>query len=405
MRAVRSATTFSSALLLALGCAVPFAATAQAEPCGGSGSGSSGFGSSNPGAGTPQGPLPTITSGPTRTVAWVTGPRSPNRTDTRFSVSGTDLGIMWDNGGTGPGRQVLAAFGDTFGDCSVEGDEWRRNILMRSGDTELSDGIAVPDPRPGDRYSGAPVLSSDPNFAREVLGSVGIDGVETTVVPTAGISVGGTQYINFMSVRAWGEPGEWWTNASAVAYSTDNGETWTVDPATARVNTPVEVPGVQQLATGNSNFQQHAYVKHEGYVYDFGTPDGRFGPAYVSRVPEAEIRDLTAYEFWTGTHWILGGIDAAVPVVDAPVGEMSVHWTGSTFVLLYGNEERGQIEMRTSARPEGPWSAPRAVVTGAQIGGLYAPYIHPWSSGNDLYFVASRWSDYNVMLLRTTVAG
>ncbi|WP_282597472.1 DUF4185 domain-containing protein [Rhodococcus sp. DMU1] len=40
-----------------------------------------------------------------------------------------------------------------------------------------------------------------------------------------------------------------------------------------------------------------------------------------------------------------------------------------------------------------------------KIGGLYAPYIHPWSSGNDLYFVASRWSDYNVMLLRTTVAG
>ncbi|MDX5310538.1 MAG: DUF4185 domain-containing protein, partial [Rhodococcus sp. (in: high G+C Gram-positive bacteria)] len=115
MSAVRSATTFTSALLLALGCAVPFAATAHTEPCGNSGPGSSGFGSSNPGAGTPQGPLPTITSGPTRTVAWVTGPRSPNRTDTRFSVSGTDLGIMWDNGETGPGRQVLMAFGDTFG--------------------------------------------------------------------------------------------------------------------------------------------------------------------------------------------------------------------------------------------------------------------------------------------------
>ncbi|MDX5455094.1 MAG: DUF4185 domain-containing protein, partial [Rhodococcus sp. (in: high G+C Gram-positive bacteria)] len=156
--------------------------------------------------------------------------------------SGTDLGIMWDNGETGPGRQVLMAFGDTFGDCSVEGDEWRRNILMRSADTDLSDGIAVPDPHPGERYSGAPVLASDPNFAREILGSIGIDGVETTVVPTAAVAVGGTQYINFMSVRAWGEPGEWWTNASALAYSTDNGETWTVDPATARINTPVEVP-------------------------------------------------------------------------------------------------------------------------------------------------------------------
>ena len=34
---------------------------------------------------------------------------------------------------------------------------------------------------------------------------------------------------------------------------------------------------------------------------------------------------------------------------------------------------------------------------------LYGAYIHPWSSGADLYFAASTWSDYNVMLMKTVL--
>ena len=33
----------------------------------------------------------------------------------------------------------------------------------------------------------------------------------------------------------------------------------------------------------------------------------------------------------------------------------------------------------------------------------YAPYIHPWSSRRDLYFTLSLWSNYSVMLMRTTL--
>ena len=47
----------------------------------------------------------------TSLVGWVTGPNSPNKTLQRFAVSGTDLGIMWDNGS----REVMMAFGDTSG--------------------------------------------------------------------------------------------------------------------------------------------------------------------------------------------------------------------------------------------------------------------------------------------------
>ncbi|MEE2030799.1 DUF4185 domain-containing protein [Rhodococcus chondri] len=333
----------------------------------------------------------------------MTGPRSENRTDTRFSISGTDLGIMWDNGRTGAERQVLMAFGDTFGDCSAADQQWRHNTLMRTADDDLSDGISVPDPVPGDIYSGAPVETAAPHFARELIGSLGIDGIEKTVIPTAGIAVGGVQFINAMSVRKWGDHGEWWTNASMIASSHDNGENWELHPATVRLNVPLDVPGVQQVSPGNANFQQHAYVRHGGYVYDFGTPQGRFGSAHVARVPEGQILDLAAYEYWTGEAWMLDAVDAASPVVGAPVSELSVHWTGEEFVMLYGNEDRGAIEMRTASAAEGPWSPPIELVHHTRIGGLYAPYVHPWSSGKDLYFTASRWSDYNVMLLRTTV--
>ncbi|UYP19307.1 DUF4185 domain-containing protein [Rhodococcus sp. Z13] len=406
----------SCAVLLGLAVLVATAPTAGAEPCGspgvigsgplgslGSGSGGSGSSGGLPAQG-PQGPLPTLDSGPTRTVAWVTGPRSINDTYERFTISGTDLGIMWDNGGEGEDRQLLMAFGDTFGNCSVPGQQWRHNVLMRSTDTGLEDGIDVPDPVPGDLRAGSPVLLEDPDFSRELVGSLGLEGVEVTVIPTAGIAVDGVQYLNLMSVRAWGEHGEWWTNASMIATSGNNGETWTIQPSTVRLNLPVDVPGLRQVSQGNENFQQHAYVRHEEYVYDFGTPQGRFGAAHLSRVPADALLDLAAYEYWNGQEWVPDDPSAAVPVLPAAVGEMSVAHLGGKFVVLYGNEMLGRIEMRTAERPEGPWSEPRVLVTAQQIGGLYAPYIHPWSSGNDLYFTASSWGDYNVMLLRTTLS-
>ncbi|EUA36828.1 hypothetical protein I549_5590 [Mycobacterium avium subsp. avium 2285 (R)] len=86
----------------------------------------------------------------------MTGPNGPNKTLQRFSISGTDLGIAWDNGDPA-NRQVLMAFGDTFGYCKVHGQQWRYNTLFRSNDHDLSHGIHIADGVPNDRYSGSPV--------------------------------------------------------------------------------------------------------------------------------------------------------------------------------------------------------------------------------------------------------
>lgn len=336
-------------------------------------------------------------------VGWITGPNSDSYT--RFGISGADLGIVWDNGQTGANNQVLIAFGDTFGNCSVPDQEWRKNTLFRSSDRNLTDGITVPNPVPGNIYAGSPVDAARPNFSRQVIQSLGLAATEVTIIPTAGISVGTTQYVNFMSVSQWGSAGQWSTNFSAVAVSNDNGETWTVPVTSIRPSWFNTVPGVA-FTWGDQNFQMGAYVRSGGYVYAYGTGAGRGGMPFLSRVVESAVADKSAYEYYTPFGWLKGFPFLAVQVVWAPGSEMSVAWNDylKKFVMLYTNTTSAVV-MRTADKPEGPWSQAKTIVSSTAIpGGIYAPYIHPWSTGSDLYFTLSRWSDYSVMLMRTSLS-
>ena len=50
--------------------------------------------------------------------------------------------------------------------------------------------------------------------AREIISGLKIPGVEASSIPTSGIAVNGAQYLSYMSVRNWGEAGQWSTNYS-----------------------------------------------------------------------------------------------------------------------------------------------------------------------------------------------
>lgn len=334
-------------------------------------------------------------------VQWLTGPQTDSYK--RFGISGTDLGIVWDNGSaTNP--QVLIAFGDTFGNCSVQDQEWRKNVLYRSADRNLADGMRIPDPKAGDIYAGSPVTQQRPDFSRQVIASLGVAATEVTVIPTAGISVGNRQYVNFMSVSQWGNPGQWSTNFSAVAVSDDNGETWTVPRSGIRPSWFNTVPGVP-FVWGFQNFQMAAYVRSGGYVYNYGTGAGRGGMPFLARVPENAVADNSAYEYYTPFGWVRNTPYLALQVVWAPGSEMSVAYNDhlKKFVMLYTNT-LNNVVMRTADKPEGPWSQAKTIVNTAEVpGGIYAPYIHPWSSGSDLYFTLSVWDTYSVMLMRTSL--
>jgi hypothetical protein len=219
---------------------------------------------------------------------------------------------------------------------------------------------------------------------------------EVTVIPTAGVAInGGVQVVNYMSVQSWGQPGYWTTNYSALAVSYDNGETFTSVPRTMRPNDG-----------GNRNFQMGAFVKNDGYIYSFGTPQGRQGSAYVSRVLEPHVFELEKYEYWNGQSWVSGDASAATPVIRGPVSEMSVAWNDHLKKFISLTYADGRIDLRTAAVPEGPWSDPRSILDNDQLpGGFYGPYIHPWSSGPDLYYTLSLWSTYNVLLMHTRLDG
>lgn len=320
---------------------------------------------------------------PATVVEKLTGPDAPNNTWGRWDIKATDLGIMWDDG---RGR-VLTAFGDTFGNAwtgpgggSGPNGNWRSNVLTRSSDRDLSDGML---------FESAP--QSPQGIAKQLIPSKKIDGVEMTTIPTAGISVGKRQYLGFMSVRHWGDPGKWDTNYAGIAYSDDDGENWTVSD-TRWENT----------AQGDDPFQMQAYVAKGGQIYVFGTQNGRNGPASVARVPAQKLLDKSAYRYWDGTGWNKKET-AAKPVVGAPISELSVQYDAYSGRFLMMTLSGPDIVLRTAKSPEGPWTAPQTVASAADYPALYGGYFHPWNRNGVLYFTMSQWSPYNVYLMRMQI--
>ncbi|ATB33920.1 DUF4185 domain-containing protein [Melittangium boletus] len=309
---------------------------------------------------------------------------NPNQTHTNYEVMGTDLGILWDKGG----GEIFALFGDTFGHgwCGNGGcgGGWRSNVLAKSSDRTLADGLTF-----------STMIQDTSRHAKELLYSKKIDNDEITVIPTAGVTVGSRHYIHYMSVRHWGDPGKWDTNYAGIAYSDDNGQNW-VKHASARW---------QNNAARTNPFQMAAFVKNGGYVYLYATPNGRFGNVYLARVLEGALLNINDYRYWDGNGWSASQA-AAAPVVMGIAGELSVDYhTGfNRFLMTYLNEHRQAVVMRDAATPTGPWSGEKILAAGTSFPGLYNAFIHPWSlSGADMYFVTSQWTPYNTFLMRATL--
>ncbi|WP_328406978.1 DUF4185 domain-containing protein [Nocardia sp. NBC_00403] len=336
-----------------------------------------------PAAQTPQLRAPRV--GAVREVAKQTGANSVNRTDKRWQVDGTDLGIMWESA---PG-EIATAFGDTVGrgfhPPGGMGTDWRSNVLAFSTDRDLSDGMTY------DR-----MVTDDRCHAAEVLSSRKLDNVEVTTIPTSGFAIGDRQYLSYMAIRTWNSiPGTFFTNYGGIAYSDDHGQTWTKDPYARWDN-----------IFGLANFQVSAMVPHGDHVYVFGTPNTRLGAVGLARVPKDQILNTTAYQYWRDGQWTpVGGFAAATPIVDAPAGELSVRFDAARNIwqMSYLETAKAAVVIRESDSPQGEWSESTPTVTARAYPELYGGFIHPWSSGSDLYLNVSTWSDYNVYLMHATV--
>lgn len=306
---------------------------------------------------------------------------SPNQTHI-YNVFGTDLGIMWDNGR----GEMLTAFGDTAGigfPNLLLGSTWawRSNVLVRSHTRNPVNGIFYDS-----------VVRDLVGQARDLVPSPKIPGIEISRIPTAGISAAGNQYMSLMSVKQWGQPGSWTTNYSSLYVSNDNGEHWGEAPGTRRPND-----------RGNSKFQMGAFLKHDGFVYQYGTGPGRNREAFLTRVREGEITNLGAYDYWTPRGWKRGDVDGASPITGG-VSELSVMYNQALgqFIMLT-TDPFNSVVMRRAAKPEGPWSAPEVLIDTRELPSAYAPQIFPYQTGKDLYFLTTVHSQYNVVLMRSTI--
>lgn len=306
-------------------------------------------------------------------VAQLTGPGSINATDVRWNVYGTDLGHPVVHRGN-----LYLVFGDTWGADGVEGRQWRSNVMAR---------VADPDPRHGLEF--ADMLTDERGWARELLSSRKIRGIEKTVIPTAGISDGRRLVLHYMSVRSWDGPGRWTVRHSGFAHSDDDGRTWRKDR--------------RARWRGGRRFGQVAFAHDDGRPrFMFGIPAGRHGSAVLARLPGGDPLRLDRYEYWDGHRWQDDEASAA-PVVPAPVGELSVRWSPyhDRWLMLYLHEGRRAVVLREARAVTGPWEGPRVVATADRFPQLYAPYLLPdTGTGTDVFFTMSRFDVYNVFLMR-----
>ncbi|GIH05410.1 hypothetical protein Rhe02_34770 [Rhizocola hellebori] len=322
-------------------------------------------------------------------VAQVTGPDSPNRTD-RFEIAGTDLGSMFEAEG-----KVWFVFGDTFGKRAPGftgggGEQWRSNALAYTTDADPANGIALEG-----------FIVDDRGGAKELLGSEKVDYSEMTVIPTYGFAANGAMYLAYMSVRHWGEPGEWEVNHAGLAKSTDHGQTWT------KLTAPTW--------PGDSNFVQVSVTKIDGDLYFWGVTHGRFGGVQLMKVAEAQVEVPDAYSYFTGTtedgspQWSNDRARARTIVQDT-VGELSVVWNPylSRWLMTYTNGGGAGASIREGLKPWGPWGDAITLVSSADVPGLYSPYMLPRftaDGGRTIYFTLSVWDPYNVFWYRADLVG
>ena len=283
-------------------------------------------------------------------VGQLTGHGSENRTDKRWQVMGTDLGIVWESR---PG-EVAVAFGDTIGAGPRSGNpDWRSNALAHSTDRNLADGM---------RFDS--MVSDSRCHAVELLTSRKVSNYEITTVPTSGFALGDRQYLSYMSIARWSrEPGRWWTNYGGIAWSDDGGSTWTKSQHAQWHN-----------FFGLGKFQVTAMVPHGDHVYMFGTPNGRFGSIGLARVPLDQVLNKSAYQYWMHGDWApvaetapgatALGENTATPIADGIAGEISVRFDTGTqlWQMSYLDVSRGAIVLRNAASPQGIWSAPATLI-------------------------------------------
>lgn len=216
---------------------------------------------------------------------------------------------------------------------------------------------------------------------------------DISTIPTSTFNDGDTMYTSVMNVKNW-DDGTWQTRSSQLYKSTDGGRTW--EPVKPMVWT-------NDTSAHDQPFQVQSFApSDDGYVYMYGTQDGRANDGlHVARVPVGDIENPARYEYWNGTAFDPGQSPHTSPPIMAPpqghtgVGEPNVHFYDNKALLTF-NDDKGNVFTSSSADGVN-WTPPQLVTSQP---GAYGVFQSPLSGGNSVDASISLWNPYGTELVQ-----
>lgn len=336
-------------------------------------------------------------------VRRLTGPQGSSSINPTWQVGvgGTDLGHMVNHNG-----KTYFLFGDTFSNdapATVDGRDWRNNVMAYSTDTNPADGIT---------FDGW--ITNSNGMAKQVIRP---GNQPTTYIPTGAISANDKIYAWYMHVSDWSTG---WTLSHAGLASWREGDSEFAIVPNYRFENPAggDYTTDEGRIGGNfgmvaASYRSPAENIVDPFIYLWGTPGGREGGVKLARVLPHQIENLSSYRYFNGTFngvplWTLDEYSAE-KIVDSGVGEMSVMYNeavGAWTMMYISGGAQPDFEIRQAPNPWGPWSEPILVADFWQAPGLYSPYMNPLyveDNGRVVYFTMSLWDPYDVYLAKVTL--
>lgn len=332
-----------------------------------------------------------------------TGTPTPTRTFERAQLAATDLGSSFEHNG-----RLVLLFGDSHGGHAGDLDTWAVSTATRADhfamqiptdETSVWRPIAPPDLRHG-----------------------------AFCVPSHGLSHDGAMVVLYTQSAAGNDADT--MKRSFLIQSRDDGATWAT---------------LYQLPNGGieePRFVNGYFVRHEGFIYLFGSGKYRASSPTLARAEEALFPAREAWTYFAGVdeagavRWCADPENTAMLFAHNVVGEFSCEWIEpiKCWVMLYNSSQPRGIVMRAAPQPWGPWSDAQVIfdpwrdggygqflhVAGGsdrvgdpgraeEWGGEYGPYLIPRFCAGDasrceLVYTMSTWNPYAVVLMRSVVA-
>lgn len=346
---------------------------------------------------------------------------TPNITETRFGLRGTDLGASFEHKG-----KVWFLFGDTH-------PTGRNNELRPVDGDSLAFSNAT---NPESNFQLTFVTAPDGHYRAISAAKVSLKGFE---VPTGGVSHNGRMYV-FCTTDAQVRPEKIIMGRAVLLRSQDDGKTFT----NCGTISQKKFINIAPVVVTNRLWKGLPQSEGQGILLFASSTQYRHSDPYLAYLPLLAIEDLSKLRYFAGNdargvpHWSSTESDAKTLFTHPCIGELSVTYNPflRKWLMLYNGDKPRGINFRVADAPWGPWSEtallfapwrdkaygeymhvsdrfkPMDKVHDAgrenEWGGEYGPYVvERFTRGvkgrATIYYVLSTWNPYNTVLIKSTL--